>query len=140
MRQFKFRIWHEDVGEYFYLDLMRVTESGFGWTEDFEKVKTKLKISFENQCLVSVPSKTKFDRHGENIVIEQCTGLQDKDGRHIYEGDVLKLETGDVIDVFWNDRFSAFELRATGNRLEWYHGLQEIKIIGNIHENSELLK
>ena len=44
MRQFKFRIWHEDVGEYFYLDLMRVTESGFGWTEDFEKVKTKLKI------------------------------------------------------------------------------------------------
>lgn len=91
--------------------------------------------------------------HIENVVIEQCTGLRDKNGKLIYEGDVVIYEVflTDWSDekrkgygiVYYDDNQHAFGVRTIKQTVASSFGLNklvsEIEIIGNIHENLELL-
>ena len=56
----------------------------------------------------------------------QCTGLKDKNGKLIYEGDIVKFKNFD------NKYY---------NRLDWdYVSRFRLEVIGNIYENPELLE
>lgn len=77
----------------------------------------------------------------DNYIIEQFTGLLDKNGREIYEGDIIQTETCVAAVVFDECQFG---LRAKPDKnyvgalmdlITW----RSIEIIGNIHENPELL-
>lgn len=78
---------------------------------------------------------------------EQCTGLKDKNGKLIYEGDFLDYK-GEVCLVFWSEPTACFGVMLQDSGYTDYAGdikrsdLYSIdaEIIGNIHENPELLK
>lgn len=76
---------------------------------------------------------------GENIV-EQFTGLKDKNGTKIYEGDVLVDDAGEPIE-YWVVKFSegAFVGECTGVT-ELLSELTNLEVAGNINENPELVK
>lgn len=84
---------------------------------------------------------------------EQCTGLRDKNGKLIYEGDIVIYEVfvSDWSDekrkgygiVYYDDDQHALGLRTIKQTFTSSFGLNklisEIEVIGNIHENPEFL-
>ena len=75
-------------------------------------------------------------------MLSQFTGLKDKNGKEIYEGDILRLPHGELGLIYWGKFTSGFwvSLRATfPGQLEdkW---AQKCEIIGNAYENKELLR
>lgn len=81
-----------------------------------------------------------------NVEIEQCTGLKDKNGRLIFEGDIIfvNFEKGRVV---WSDEDCTFfflslkEVYKLHIFPDFFTGADDYyKVIGNIHQNPELLK
>lgn len=72
----------------------------------------------------------------------QFTGLKDKNGVEIYEGDIVKYNTGETWVVKWVSRNASFEYVSNmkGNSLTQILGSHEVEIVGNIYKNPELLK
>ncbi len=69
----------------------------------------------------------------KDLGLMQYTGLNDKNGVEIYEGDLLAVGgKGQAIDMKWNNDLQGWSPKVLQGDTAW-------KIIGNIYENPELL-
>ena len=94
------------------------------------------------------------EQHPENLIIEQFTGLKDENGKSIYENDLIKYiaEDGDYfvapVKYMNNEGYPAFDIPIEyipdgyyfeSNVLSTGVVEEAIKVIGNIHNNKDLL-
>lgn len=89
-----------------------------------------------------------FYLEDEDAILMQSTGLLDKDSKEIFDGDILAIETKDglvKVIVFWDNKHALFmvESKTYNEKVALAELIEDdspITIIGNIHENSELLE
>lgn len=113
----KFRVWDKYFNRY--------------WTD--EEVKNNIQwLLYPN------------NENIENVVIEQCMELRDKNGKLVYEGDIIKSTIYTVnMKVVYCVEETFFGLKYSHNDDNRCSAAmpssEEIEIIGNIHENPEFL-
>ena len=122
MRELKFRAWDIEQREWNkdLKILLDGTVKDFDWGDD---------------------GYYEFKVPKEEYIIEQYTGLKDKNGKEIYEGDIVQDGKGGKCRVGWTDSEAHFGLYV-GKQMEltdfiWMRG-EDLEVIGNIHENPEL--
>ena len=81
--------------------------------------------------------------------IGQCTGLEDKNGKWIYEGDLLRFTNSDneqsIYKVFYDDVYAGYriqeiDLGGLDEMSNWENNREYFEVIGNIHDTPNLLK
>lgn len=81
--------------------------------------------------------------------VGESTGLFDKNGKEVYEGDILS-NSRQFGEIVFDEEKAAFKVKIIGGSKGWIKGSvidihlfksdYDINIIGNIHDNPELLK
>ena len=110
------------------------------------EIKFRVWYKFNEMMWYQIDSFTNMEEliKGENdITFMQYTGLKDKNGKEIYEDDLLLCDNRRIVKVVWSEANASFDtiyvsdkdreayFDALNNRA-WYY---RASIIGNIHEN-----
>lgn len=115
MREIKFRAWDREA-----IKMIYNVEMGFNMGSCFGDVLDEV-------------DKGK-------MILMQYTKLKDENGNEIYEGDVIEINKTARPDFIWLDKPFVVEIPDIYRLFERHVLGNEVKIIGNIHENPELLK
>jgi uncharacterized phage protein (TIGR01671 family) len=129
-RQIKFRAWDGN---------RMVTEPGY------------IQVHTDKDFHVFIEEEGQWEN--EYIHLMQFTGLQDKAGRDIYEGDVVKDRFGRIMQVqWWNFRLCWVAISETNfhhaDLYDWVDfdyekeeksSTARVEVIGNVYENPELI-
>lgn len=125
MREIKFRIWVKEKKAIFEVILIDYVTKKV--TYILERIGHLLNIRHD-----------KFN----DIEFMQYTGLKDKNGKEIYEGDIVKFLNG-IFEVIWCNEKASFILKNKEYK-EFLNFIYEnnngMEIVGNIYQNLELYK
>ena len=79
--------------------------------------------------------------------VSQYTGLKDKNGKMIFEGDICRnIRTGEFVSVKWHGTMAGFvwsKRKEKSHLYDWgelFRAYDKYEVIGNIHDNPELLE
>lgn len=124
----KFRAW-DSVKKEMFKDTFAITESG-------------QVVVVEQDFVTSSPDYIFVD----HLVIMQSTGLVDKNGKEIFEGDIVDYKGRKAV-IKWHGSYASFIYRFVDElqeRVSEWHPLflayYHFEVIGNIYENKELLE
>lgn len=128
----RYRAW-DSVKKEMFKDTFAITESG-------------QVVVVEQESVASSPDYVFVD----HLVIMQSTGLKDKNGKDIFEGDVLEIEDeGEVLGnakLTWDKERAVFMIEAISvDDIAPFHEIlsdesYSYRVVGNVYENPELLE
>ena len=119
------------------------------WTEEGKAMYYDV-YPFKDGTLLLSYDEIAFDEvPASDFILMQSTGLKDKNGKEIFEGDVVKYEVGRdtyTEEVAYDKNFAGFGVKdAKANVVFTFGeiaediGLISLEVIGNIYNNQELL-
>ncbi|EIZ6626588.1 hypothetical protein ABZ223_002894 [Listeria monocytogenes] len=140
MREIEFRAKRIDNGEWVYGNLMQFEDSAtFIFADERKGASTLTYAHFIINNMHAIDEKT----------VGQYTGLKDKNGKKIFEGDIVRNINGEYsyIGIVNKDRYT-FYIKGVAPKDNYdfadvsdtVTGKSSLIVIGNIHENPELLE
>lgn len=145
MRELKFRIWVKDEERYY----DESDDESYQIIPNGQVVYTSEAYEEDGVFYTDTTNAT------DNVIVEQYTGLKDKNGKEIYEGDIVEQfvcgvhqfkgkECGrkTLWQVRWNEEECCFELHYLSGSLfgdSMMSNSDEYEVIGNIHKDQDLL-
>jgi uncharacterized phage protein (TIGR01671 family) len=114
----------------------------------YRKMMADYVSALQNGDTQGTPSSVNVIVNGENetwdikndrVELLQFTGLKDVNGRDIYEGDILENRKYRSIVKFASGKFLA-DVIGTINKFDLIGETHGSKVIGNVHDNAELLE
>ena len=132
MRTIRFRGKNIDTGEWVHGDLLQFFLNG-------EPVKTNFSI-LPFECIKT--SETTYEAQPISVIytsIGQFTGLHDKEGKEIYEGDILcEVWSGKLVEVVYDA--PEFCLKDNVYGYIFLNHPEFFEVVGNIHDNPDWQK
>lgn len=145
MRDIKFRVWCKENEQFIQFDGMGFLEDGSLWyVQEVDENEPPYFFIRPEMC---------------GLILMQYTGLKDKNGVEIFEGDTVRVfdakqinqlgRDGAYVDAYLDEldevdfivfKDGGFVLNRTGLDVSICQSIEEFTVIGNIHENPELLE
>lgn len=155
MREIKFRAWLKNKKEMIYpllgMRFLEDVDTGGVYSIQFFKDREDQATRLDEES-ISRDDEKKFE-------LMQFTGLKDKNGKEIYEGDIFtegqeRMDSFGTINfvVVWHEKFGQWGFNQPNNPDKELRGIQpfyyngsfydskRFEVIGNIYENPKLLK
>lgn len=141
MREIKFRGKRLDNGEWVHGDLLHIDGSCLIY---FGSKDQTSELEIDRNYVIAVEIFRDEIAVVDPSTIGQYTGLKDKNGREIYEGDIIGGSNGSIngwewpfkSEIKWNDEECGFNTPNWG----YMDSTHYYNVLGNIHDNPELLK
>ena len=97
--------------------------------------------------LIAMPRDVWYVDNPDFTIVMQSTGLKDKNGLEIFEGDVTCWAAEDIDGevstetyvVSWDEERARFQSTAIGKDVDADEVDSDVEVIGNIYENPDLL-
>ena len=141
MRTIKFRAWDIKENRLIYEQTMTSID-GDGDEHDYMIILSPYSdeeyLGITTSCVYEQEIKGEIERAKGKLM--QFTGLKDKNGKEIYEGDIVKQYKDEGLGIIkWinSGLFCEYQSEEGGySELD----IKECKVIGNIYENPEIIK
>lgn len=133
MRELKFRIWVKDEERYY----DETDEESYQIIPNGQVTYTSEAYEEDGVFYTDTTNAT------NNVVVEQYTGLKDKNGKPIYEGDIVGFKWTKSLYVVTYRKYDASFILENDEREETIHlslDKDDFEVFGTIHENPELLE
>ena len=124
----KFRAWHKE-----YKTMLKVIQ--LEWLGNEHEELFKVTTHYDGDTIFGT------SYNPSQIILMQCSGIQDIHGKDIYVGDIVKLQ-GQYFPIVFRCASFSIETRPYQNVVQdmMLYQFTDAEVVGNVYEHSELLE